>query len=134
MKYSQFLIVLLLVASLTAFAESQSQTHQHSKMHKSSDTLLVKGAQQATEKEMYTCPMHPKVMSDKPGKCPQCGMALKKKGSSKVKTQSVSYVCPMHSEVVSDKPGTCSKCGMKLRKAKTSTDIKSDHKNRKGKQ
>jgi hypothetical protein len=26
--------------------------------------------------EFYTCPMHPDVMSDKPGKCPQCGMTL----------------------------------------------------------
>jgi len=26
---------------------------------------------------VYTCPMHPDVKSDKPGKCPQCGMALK---------------------------------------------------------
>lgn len=25
---------------------------------------------------MYTCPMHPEVISDKPGKCPKCGMAL----------------------------------------------------------
>ena len=24
----------------------------------------------------YTCPMHPEVLSDEPGKCPICGMAL----------------------------------------------------------
>ena len=24
----------------------------------------------------YTCPMHPEVVSDKPGSCPKCGMAL----------------------------------------------------------
>ena len=28
--------------------------------------------------EMYTCTMHNEVMSDKPGKCPKCGMALVK--------------------------------------------------------
>lgn len=27
----------------------------------------------------YTCPMHPEVQRDKPGKCPKCGMALVKK-------------------------------------------------------
>jgi hypothetical protein len=30
-------------------------------------------------KEEYTCPMHPEVKSDKPGKCPTCGMELEKK-------------------------------------------------------
>jgi len=28
---------------------------------------------------VYTCPMHPEVQSDKPGKCPKCGMNLEKK-------------------------------------------------------
>lgn len=26
--------------------------------------------------QTYTCPMHPEVISDKPGKCPKCGMGL----------------------------------------------------------
>ena len=26
----------------------------------------------------YTCPMHPEIHSDKPGKCPICGMDLVK--------------------------------------------------------
>jgi YHS domain-containing protein len=30
-------------------------------------------------KAVYTCPMHPEVKSDKPGKCPKCGMNLEKK-------------------------------------------------------
>lgn len=30
-------------------------------------------------KDVYTCPMHPDVQSDKPGKCPKCGMNLEKK-------------------------------------------------------
>ena len=25
---------------------------------------------------VYTCPMHPEVVSDKPGTCPKCGMDL----------------------------------------------------------
>lgn len=28
---------------------------------------------------VYTCPMHPEVMSDKAGKCPKCGMDLVEK-------------------------------------------------------
>jgi transcription initiation factor IIE alpha subunit len=27
----------------------------------------------------YECPMHPEVRSDKPGKCPKCGMDLVEK-------------------------------------------------------
>ena len=32
--------------------------------------------------DVYTCPMHPEVISNKPGKCPKCGMSLVKKKSS----------------------------------------------------
>lgn len=28
---------------------------------------------------LFTCPMHPEITSDKPGKCPKCGMDLVKK-------------------------------------------------------
>ena len=37
----------------------------------------------ATDEVSYTCPMHPDVVSDKPGKCPKCGMKLEKKESVK---------------------------------------------------
>lgn len=32
----------------------------------------------ATAQVIYTCTMHPEVRSDKPGKCPKCGMELVK--------------------------------------------------------
>jgi len=35
--------------------------------------------QKTVDKPAYTCPMHPDVKSDKPGKCPTCGMNLVKK-------------------------------------------------------
>ncbi|WP_066833996.1 heavy metal-binding domain-containing protein [Rufibacter ruber] len=31
---------------------------------------------QAVAGVTYTCPMHPEVVSDEPGKCPKCGMFL----------------------------------------------------------
>ncbi len=33
------------------------------------------------QSEYYTCPMHPSVISDRPGACPVCGMALVKKSA-----------------------------------------------------
>lgn len=35
-----------------------------------------KGHEQAQKKEVYTCPMHPEVISDRPGACPICNMNL----------------------------------------------------------
>jgi Cu(I)/Ag(I) efflux system membrane fusion protein len=31
------------------------------------------------KKEVYSCEMNPEVISEKPGKCPKCGMELTKK-------------------------------------------------------
>ena len=36
-------------------------------------------AQKSEKAAQYTCPMHPDVVQDKPGKCPKCGMDLVEK-------------------------------------------------------
>lgn len=38
---------------------------------------------ESEKKIIYTCPMHPEVQQDKPGKCPICGMILVPKNASK---------------------------------------------------
>lgn len=42
-------------------------------------------AEKKKERNMtvYTCPMHPEVKSDKPGKCPKCGMNLQPEAKKK---------------------------------------------------
>lgn len=102
----------LMVTGLMAFAQSENTTDKNHSSAPISDAKM--------DSTHYTCSMHPDVKMDKPGKCPQCGMALEKKNmkmtgskSEKNKTKK-SYTCTMHPEMKSDKPGKCSKCGMSL--------------------
>ena len=76
----------------------------------------------------YFCPMHSEVVSDKAGKCPQCGMKLEMRTVRMAETESpemMSYVCPMHPDQNSGEPGNCSKCGMLLKEKKITTEEKS---------
>lgn len=63
-------------------------------------------AQEGDGPVVYSCPMHPKVVREEPGHCPECGMKL-------LPTEA-NYTCPMHPEIVSGEPGHCPECGMKL--------------------
>lgn len=68
MKSRFYLILFLFIAITVTFIACNSQNNKNG-------TTEQKG----TEKVVYTCPMHPEVISDKPGKCPKCGMDLVKK-------------------------------------------------------
>lgn len=68
MKKTIVLSVALLVSSIGLFAQTKPSQHDSTK-------------QQTT---VYTCTMHPEVVSYKPGKCPKCGMTLVAKKSMKM--------------------------------------------------
>ena len=51
-------------------AAAMSPAEEGMRAHSMADTPVSQSA------VMYTCVMHPEVISDKPGKCPKCGMAL----------------------------------------------------------
>lgn len=63
---SRLFLLLMLVSPLlfTACGKEQSKDHQEAKA------------------AVYTCPMHPTVISDRPGTCPICGMELVPQGQS----------------------------------------------------
>jgi len=62
-----------------ALADEMKKTSEQ--MKKTSDAMKQKSDEMKPAATIYTCPMHPQIKSDKPGKCPICGMTLKKKKS-----------------------------------------------------
>ncbi len=105
-------LVALIISGTMVFA--QSNTRSDKKQLSGTTTELQK------DSVYYTCPMHPAVKLNKPGKCPTCGMTLEKMKMNKTGTMEAvkTYTCPMHPEVISDKPGKCPKCGMDLKEKK----------------
>ncbi len=70
----------------------------------------------ATEAEMYTCGMHPDIISDEPGNCPICEMKLtpiKSETESSGEKKIAYWVAPMDPNEIYDSPGK-SKMGMDL--------------------
>lgn len=47
-----------------------------------------------TTTTVYTCPMHPEIVSDKPGKCPKCGMNLVAKKGNDTKNKAAHQDIP----------------------------------------
>jgi len=134
MKTTKILVVAIAIGLFSA-TTVQAQDHKHGDSDKETTAM---------SKEMYVCPMHSDEKSEKPGKCSQCGMDMKKMDMkhgkmnhgkmdhskmdhSKMKSDSkesmssdmaAAYSCPMKCEgdKTYDKAGKCPKCGMALNK------------------
>lgn len=72
--YMKSIFLLLAVSILLATAcNDKSNTSEHG--HDHADAAANGNAEHAGA-HTYSCPMHPEVVSDKPGQCPKCGMNL----------------------------------------------------------
>lgn len=69
----KLIIPALLIISLIFNACTSSKTGSNSTSFNLDTTTVNKGG------AFYVCPMHPKIISGKPGSCPDCGMPLEKK-------------------------------------------------------
>ena len=79
---------MLLASCLLVNRAAAMSCHESSGGHQHEEKSANKSEEKKAEKKIdkkksysvvYVCPMHPEVQSDKPGKCPKCGMKLKKK-------------------------------------------------------
>lgn len=90
----------------------------------------TEGEVTSSEATVYTCPMHPEIRMDTPGKCPKCGMTLvpvsvdagkrHEDHSAKPADDGVQYICPMMCTPPHSEPGKCPVCAMELVKADSS--------------
>ena len=71
--------VLTIAAALLLSSCEQKSTTETSTTPAAAPATTAAPAATPAQAVTYTCSMHPEVVSDKPGKCPKCGMDLVKK-------------------------------------------------------
>ncbi len=89
----KYIIALLLVLSLGGYLVLNYYPHRHDG--------------KVEDKVLYTCPMHPQIVQDKPGDCPICGMKLVPliKEKEKEKEKKTRYRSTMNPGETNDRPG-----------------------------
>lgn len=76
-------ILVIIFSILFGFTRCMGVSHlAHSNEGQATNTMESNDTNQNNQgsvhgtSKVYTCPMHPEVLSDLPGKCPKCGMEL----------------------------------------------------------
>jgi hypothetical protein len=58
------------------YMDMNGKTGMYGMMNENSKSTTKTKSDSQTMAVIYTCPMHPEIIRDKPGKCPKCGMNL----------------------------------------------------------
>ena len=95
-KHLKHLILALLLSFIPVLVQAQHSGHTAPKTTETSKGTAA----------TYTCPMHPEVRSDKPGKCPKCGMALVKEKAKPAKKKVAQKKAPVKKEQAKKEPNT----------------------------
>ncbi len=98
---TSILLTLLMVLFGTAYSQCCGGSSKSCSKHENSSTKSIENKNVNTLKDSiktYTCSMHPEVISDKPGKCPKCGMELILKNSDSSQNMNMGCMGMMHGE------------------------------------
>ncbi|MBU1101318.1 MAG: efflux RND transporter periplasmic adaptor subunit [Bacteroidetes bacterium] len=109
MKNRSIIILTVLLAIAVAFIVYQNFL--------AADTVTTHNHSDDEGKQLYTCGMHPDIISEEPGNCPICEMKLtpiqNKTTSASTEREILYWVAPMNLGEIYDQPGK-SKMGMDL--------------------
>ena len=66
---------------------SRIQHSDHKSATDAGESIIIDLRREGQSFQKYTCPMHPQIMQDAPGKCPLCGMNLEPVASTMASQQ-----------------------------------------------
>jgi len=103
------------------------------------ESTATSDSDETAQVQLWTCGMHPNVITEEPGQCPICGMNLTPmKNTAEAEEQAVAehaldehadesaqvqlWTCGMHPNVITEEPGQCPICGMNLTPMKNTAE------------
>lgn len=104
------------------------------RLHGSTGSHAAHATADADKEQLWTCGMHPNVITDEPGTCPICQMdlvPLRHEPTPDVENFGKDWTCPLHAVITESEPGECPICGRGLVPVMTA-DAHAEHGGRPG--